>query len=335
MISVAMTTYNGEKYIERQLVSIIKQTLLPDEVIIVDDCSTDHTVEIVKNFIKDNSLSNSWRLIRLEENKGFIESFYVSITNTTGELIFLCDQDDIWLPDKIELMSKRMKENPSILALASRFQKIDSYDDEIHNRTNPISSNNNLIRKRIKPDSCVRLSIKEILTYNISPGCTSAFRAQVISDFIKLNKESNKLPHDWKINIIAAMREGLYYLNITTTNYRLHDSNTLGLKKSINLYDRINVINKLQTEREAMLNIIKDFKELEVSNNSIFIESKKYAERMCEVMCIRKEALMNKKLHQSVKLLFYKDVIRFRLFESILVDCFSILKTKLKIKISE
>lgn len=118
--SVALATYNGEKYITEQLESILNQTVPADEVIITDDCSTDRTAEIVEDFIKKHSLSGTWRFSVNEANRGFAENFRLAINAATGDLIFPCDQDDVWVEDRIERMTAEMKKNPEIGVLNTR-----------------------------------------------------------------------------------------------------------------------------------------------------------------------------------------------------------------------
>ena len=92
-ISVAMTTYNGEKYIEKQLESLRLQTRKIDEVIICDDRSKDNTEKVVTDYINKYNLTG-WKFIVNEKNLGFIENFKKSMRLTTGDYIFLADQDD-------------------------------------------------------------------------------------------------------------------------------------------------------------------------------------------------------------------------------------------------
>ena len=98
-ISVVMTTYNGEKYIKEQLTSLKNQTRVPDEVLIFDDCSTDNTVTIVRNFIIENP-SGNYRLFENKKNKGWRRNFMEGFADAQGDIIFPCDQDDIWLDRK-------------------------------------------------------------------------------------------------------------------------------------------------------------------------------------------------------------------------------------------
>ena len=99
MISIAMTTYNGEKYLREQLDSILNQTYKDFELIICDDCSTDSTVQIIKSYIDPRI-----KLFINEKNLGFKKNFEKAIKLCTGEYIALSDQDDIWELDHLKIL---------------------------------------------------------------------------------------------------------------------------------------------------------------------------------------------------------------------------------------
>lgn len=107
MISVCMATYNGEKYVQRQLFSILKQIDKNDEIIIVDDCSTDKTLEQIKK-IGDSRIS----LHINEKNMGVNKTFEKALCMANGEIIFLSDQDDIWKDDKVKIVMRYLEKNP-------------------------------------------------------------------------------------------------------------------------------------------------------------------------------------------------------------------------------
>lgn len=112
-ISIAMATYNGAKYINEQLQSFLDQTRQPDELVVSDDCSTDNTQEIVEEFAKTAPFEV--RFFRNQQNLGYAGNFNAALMQTTGELVFLSDQDDIWFPEKLEYVSAVARENPSFL----------------------------------------------------------------------------------------------------------------------------------------------------------------------------------------------------------------------------
>ena len=105
MISVAMCTYNGEKYIQEQLESIIYQSVPPDEIVICDDCSNDATLEIVKDIL--NSYDGIVQLVSNKHNLGYRKNFEKAISLCHGDIIFLSDQDDVWSSNKIEIIKSK------------------------------------------------------------------------------------------------------------------------------------------------------------------------------------------------------------------------------------
>jgi glycosyltransferase involved in cell wall biosynthesis len=225
-ISIAMTTYNGERFVEKQLQSILGQTRKPDEVAIFDDCSTDKTCEIVRKFIEKNDLKD-WVITINNENMGYIRNFYKAIKQTTGDLVFLCDQDDIWHNDKIEKIAGVFEHNKNIMILNTGFKKIDAEEKCIETKKRGGRSNNNIIKFRI-PLGCIKkIDFDYIIWRNISPGCTVAFTKEC-KDFY-LENRTFLCPHDWEINIYGALLDGLYFYNEELTDYRIHAENTIGI----------------------------------------------------------------------------------------------------------
>src|ERR1700754_726282 len=108
LVSIALCTYNGEKYISQQLDSILRQTHRNLEIIIVDDCSADNTFNIVKRY---SILDSRIKCFRNEVNIGFNKNFEKAIKLATGDYIAISDQDDIWLPGKVELLLNNIGDN--------------------------------------------------------------------------------------------------------------------------------------------------------------------------------------------------------------------------------
>ena len=112
-ISIAMATYNGAQYLEKQLQSFADQTHQPDELIISDDCSSDETEFIVREFAKNVSFKVEF--YRNERNIGYGCNFNSALSKTTGDFVFLSDQDDVWFANKIKTMVDLANDNPSVL----------------------------------------------------------------------------------------------------------------------------------------------------------------------------------------------------------------------------
>jgi glycosyltransferase involved in cell wall biosynthesis len=114
-ISIAMATYNGGKYLREQLESFLAQTRFPDELIITDDCSTDDTLEIIQLFAETAPFVVRWE--QNEKNLGYTGNFNHALMRTTGDLVFLSDQDDVWFPEKLAIMEAYVLANPTALVL--------------------------------------------------------------------------------------------------------------------------------------------------------------------------------------------------------------------------
>lgn len=225
-ISVAMTTYNGAKYIIPQLDSLLAQTRVIDQLVICDDCSQDKTVDIIREYFQQTDFTGL-KLVVNDKNLGYIKNFYQAISLCEGDLIFLCDQDDIWCPEKIEIMTKLFEEHPEMSALNTSFCKIDANGVPYDSFNSEKRNNYGLLPNPVEPDSIMEISFEQIIWKNISPGCTMAFRSSLQSFFVK--NATGFSPHDWELNVFASICRGLYYYNSPLIDYRIHDSNTLGM----------------------------------------------------------------------------------------------------------
>lgn len=111
-ISIAMCTYNGERFLAEQLGSFLQQTRLPDELVVCDDASQDGTGTILKNFADQAPFMV--RLFKNEENLGFAKNFEKAVSLCQGDLIAFSDQDDVWLPEKLACFEEAFQENPDV-----------------------------------------------------------------------------------------------------------------------------------------------------------------------------------------------------------------------------
>lgn len=223
-ISIAMAIYNGEKYIKKQLDSILCQTMLPDEVIIVDDCSSDKTVDIVNDYIKEKSLKN-WKFVINECNLGFKENFKKAISLTNGDICFLCDQDDIWCNEKIEYVISLFKSS-EVIGVSTGFYVIDEFDNDITDKY--LKKGNYSFGNKSFKKSINKIPLKGIMRRNLSPGCTCAYRRSAIDIFLK--NFDGSIPHDYQLSTISSALSGYYYCNVPLNKYRIHLENTLGVK---------------------------------------------------------------------------------------------------------
>jgi glycosyltransferase involved in cell wall biosynthesis len=137
-ISVCIATFNGEDFIIQQIDSILNNIRVNDEIIIVDDCSTDKTVEIISD-LNDKRI----KLFTNQTNSGEVFSFNRALSLAKNNLIFLSDQDDVWLKGRAELMIQKLKLNRSFL-LSSNFDWIDKDNNYLDIFYDGVSSKDSL-----------------------------------------------------------------------------------------------------------------------------------------------------------------------------------------------
>lgn len=249
MISIAMTTYNGAKYIEEQLLSILNQTMFVDEIVICDDNSTDATSDIINDIIDRYTLSDRVRFFRNNSNLGYVENFRKAIGLTTGDYIFLADQDDIWDKDKVEICIENMK-NGMYDALCTNSEFVDKNGDTIQDTSKYLT--NPLLRKN--PDGKITdISFHRLIYGNIAQGCTYCFNKRVKDKYLQF--ESKTISHDYQIMLIASLIGSVGFLNRKLIKYRMHDDNAIGFsencgserKKIKRIPTMVQFINELQT----------------------------------------------------------------------------------------
>jgi len=250
-ISIAMASYNGEKYINDQVMSIINQTYKPDEIIIVDDFSKDDTKIIIKKIIKREK-NIDIKLYENPQNLGVVATFKKAIEKATGDIIFLCDQDDIWDSNKIEEMIKPFINDKNLMAVVSGY--------------NIINEKNELEKDKIYPlKKSGYVNFKLLVKNNIFPGCSMAFRKE-IKNFIKKMDKERFFIHDWYLILVSLTKGDVFYINKPYLKYRIHTNNTIGknikMKKRFSLSERILSI-------EKKLNFYVNFKkEIEISKKN-------------------------------------------------------------------
>jgi glycosyltransferase involved in cell wall biosynthesis len=217
-VSVCMATYNGEKYIEDQIDSIICQLSLEDELIISDDSSTDNTISIIKKY-------NDSR-IKLIENQLFknpIYNFENALTHATGDFIFLSDQDDIWDKDKIAIMQKYLQIYDLVL---SDCRIVDNQLNTIQNSYfDKIKSSPGFLRNLIK--------------VNPYMGCCMAFHKKVLKKALPFPK---LIPmHDFWIGMIGELNFKIKFVDDQLVFHRRHTSNssTTGEKSTNSLWKKV------------------------------------------------------------------------------------------------
>lgn len=219
-ISVAMATYNGEKYIRQQLRSILNQSMMVDEIIVVDDNSDDRTIEIIDEFNCPQI-----RIYKNSKNLGYVENFYRAMSLTHGKYVFLADQDDIWEKEKVELTLAELQKSNKNMAVCTGFSLIDQNENPITDIEH-YQVNDFVLQKHKDIEN---LTLKRLVFGNVVQGCTYCVRRDVVNVYLKVhNKE---VIHDYQLMLISAAMGKVKYLNKPLIRYRLHGNNAVGFEK--------------------------------------------------------------------------------------------------------
>lgn len=228
MISVCVATYNGEKYIKEQLLSILGQLSMNDEVIVSDDGSSDKTLDIIRN------LNDSRVKIYDNVRHGIIGNFENAISKAGGDYLFLSDQDDVWLdckvPETLALLQHLEKENTEIPVLVfSDVTITDSNLKIIHKST--------FCENKYKPSEFTSMNILSVA--NNIMGCTIAFNKKALQYILPIDNDA--VMHDWWIALVISKYGITAPLDKPTILYRQHNNNEVGssLMKSRGFFDRI------------------------------------------------------------------------------------------------
>lgn len=210
-LSVCMTTYNGEKFIKRQLNSVVNQIKEHDEIIVVDDCSSDQTVTLIEETFGDRI-----KVFKNSENLGVIKSFEKAISKANGDIIFLCDQDDIWEDNKVERVLEAFKEQKAAL-VAHDALVVDNSENIIHPSWNTYNGN-------------TQKGIVGNIIKNSFTGCCMAFNSDIKNEVIPFPKGIEM--HDQWIAIVAMLkRQKIVYIDAPLMKYVRHGGNVTGTKK--------------------------------------------------------------------------------------------------------
>lgn len=200
-ISVCIPTYNGAKFITEQLASILPQLDATDEVIISDDSSTDKTIDCIRTF-------NDTRIRILENNlyKSPIYNLENALRYAKGKYIFLADQDDIWHPDKVEIVLHHLQTNSLIVSDCSivdeKLNELAPSFFKIHDSKPGILRN---------------------LIWNSYLGCCMAFRRELLQYILPFPE---KIPmHDIWIGFVAELKGETKFINEQLVYYRRHGNN--------------------------------------------------------------------------------------------------------------
>lgn len=262
MIDILLSTYNGEKYIKELLNSLDNQTCTDWTLIVRDDCSTDETVNIINEFGK----KYPGKIIIVDnenQNLGSAKSFLSLLQYSNGDLIFFCDQDDVWKNKKLEEYKKfydkidDATERPilvfSDLTVVNSDLEVQEYATKAFNRNK--GKNNTNIKWNILQNDVTGCAM--MINKNLKDLCLSG-----LNDLFVIH-------HDWFLSLIATAVNGKYYFPYEAIYYRQHENNVVGARKISFIKTLIDLVNHKRRypyyrQAKSLLSLNIEFKNEEI-----------------------------------------------------------------------
>jgi glycosyltransferase involved in cell wall biosynthesis len=251
-ISVAIASYNGGEYLKDQLESIYAQSLLPDEIVICDDCSVDNTIDILVHYKEKHGL----KYFINDKNLGFVKNFEKAISLCSGEYIALSDQDDVWMSGKIEALYNGMvteeNKNPDLPIL-------------VHHDVFVVDENLKNTRTRFINSKGSSSGLKNLLFGNPKVQGASIMMNRALKEICFPLPDSVPL-HDLYISFVTECFGVRRYISEPLSLYRQHTNNQIGINsfsvlKRVRNYFKKQIVIADESEKITLLIFENKFKE--------------------------------------------------------------------------
>jgi len=266
-LSVALCTFNGEIFLKEQLDSILNQSINIDEIIVCDDQSTDNTKQILESYKKDNP--DLFKIYYNEKNLRSNKNFEKAIKLTSGDYIFLSDQDDIWKENKVEETLAVFKKNKEALGVFSNADLIDENGNLISKKKSLWDSVHFFEEHIPKP-----IDLNKILIFrgNFLTGATLCIKKDVKEFCFPFRTIEKKFLHDEWFAYILSKRKSLFYSTKKLISYRLHNNQQIGVgnlnKKTFKPTKYYKFISGIEKP--------KSFKDYKILTRNLFNQYEKY-----------------------------------------------------------
>lgn len=236
-IDILLATYNGEKYLKEQIDSILCQTYEDIRLIISDDCSKDATREILKEY---EQKEERIKVYYQEENLGYIKNFEFLLKQVESNIYMLSDQDDVWLPEKVEKTYEQLKCQNADFVFGD-LEVVDEKLDTMYSSFNDFMLLNRKIKKYID-------SYKLNYLYNCVTGCTIMSKKEWINKVLPIPSKSKYVAHDHWLGLIISLNGKLAYIPEKYIKYRQHSNNEIGTNKISHKFNKLEQVRKLFIE---------------------------------------------------------------------------------------
>lgn len=254
-IDILLATYNGEKYLKEQIDSILNQTYSNFRLLISDDCSKDDTKKILEEYEKKD---NRIKVFYQEKNLGYVKNFEFLLKQVESSIYALSDQDDVWLPEKIEKTYNKLKQTGSDLVFTD-LEVVNENLETIY----PSFNDYMLLTRKIKK---YKESFLLQYLYNCITGCTLMSKKEFLDKIIPIPVSSKYVIHDTWIGLIVSLYGKIEYLDEKTVRYRQHGNNQVGAGKISHK------LNKLNDVRDLFIDVKEKLFTTYVNNEMIFSE---------------------------------------------------------------
>lgn len=226
-IAILLATYNGEKYISEQIDSILEQTDKDWMLYIHDDGSKDRTVDILEKYVKQ--YPEQIAIVEGASTGGAKQNFFYLFSQVEAPYYMCCDQDDVWLPEKIEVTKKEMthleKGDEQLPCLV--FTELKVVDESLNIISDKMSQYQGL--------DCNKLSLNRALIQNVVTGCTMMVNRVLRDELMKVTDYTDVLMHDWWAMLVATRFGKVSFVETATILYRQHGNNGVGAQNSNSL----------------------------------------------------------------------------------------------------
>lgn len=246
-IDILLATYNGEKYLQEQIESILNQTYTNFRLLISDDGSTDKTTKIIEEYSqKDSRIFSFFQ----KENLGVVKNFEFLLGKVENEYFMFSDQDDIWMKDKIEKSLNKIEEGYGLV-----YSDLEVVDNDLNIMYSSYWKLKGFEKKIKKYNNFESLYLNNYIT-----GCTIISRKEFINKILPLPKSTNFILHDYWLPLMVTQSDKIAYIDEPLIKYRQHKNNKIGSQKKSDTLKSLDEIRQL-------------FLKVKIEHFTVFIEN--------------------------------------------------------------
>ncbi len=243
-IGVALCTYNGAQYLQEQLESILAQSMAVDEIVVGDDGSSDTTLAVLQAFrVRAVARGIRMEVVQHSRNLGYVRNFSDALQRSSADIVFLCDQDDVWHVDRVRIFMARFDADPSLLLLHGDARLVDGAGQP--------KGTTLLDTLRVHPAELALersgQALDAILLRNFVTGATCALRRTLLPASLPVPP---RWSHDEWLAVVASLQGGLDVVRECTVDYRQHGGNQIGASRR-SFLQRLRALDLLDAQARA------------------------------------------------------------------------------------